>query len=159
MLQKVKDRNKVLILSKEKEIENDIFMVLSSHGYSIDLICNIEEAKEKLIYYKPALFIADIGLLPNYPAKLLAIFTKARKTPTFLIIDDEKSKENLNKYLEYCNDILKFPFNEENLYYKIQKAVNYSKIISDNHYYEGMFLVLKLMAPLLIVLGFLITVV
>jgi len=159
MLQKVKDRNKVLILSREKEIENDIFMVLSSHGYSIDLICDIEEAKEKLVYYKPALFIADINLLPNYPAKLLAIFTKARKTPTFLIIDDEKSKEKLDKYLEYCNDILKIPFNEENLYYKIRKAVNYSKIISDNQYYEGMFLILKLMAPLLVLIVFLITVV
>jgi len=159
MLQKIKDRNKVLILSKEKEIENDIFMVLSSHGYSIDLICDVEEARDKLIYYKPELFIADINLLPDYPAKLLAIFTKARKTPTFLIIDDEKSKEKLSKYLECCNDVLKIPFNEENLYYKIRKAVNYSKIIGDNQYYEGMFLILKLMAPLLVLMVFLITVV
>jgi len=159
MLQKVKDRNKVLILSKKKEIENDIFMVLSSHGYSIDLTSDIEEAKEKLIYYKPALFIADINLLPNYPAKLLAIFTKARKTPTFLVIDDEKSKEKTGKYLEYCNDVLKIPFNDENLYYKIEKAVNYSRIISDNQYYKGMFLMLKLMTPILVLIIFLITVV
>jgi DNA-binding response OmpR family regulator len=159
MLQKVKDRNKVLIFSNRKEIENDIFMVLSSHGYSIDLTSDINEACDTIIYYKPALFVADIDLLPSFPAQLLAVFTKARKTPTFLIIDNEKSKEKLSRYLEYSDDIIRVPFNEENLYYKITKAVNNNKIICDNQYYQGIFLILKLMIPLLILIVFLITVI
>jgi DNA-binding NtrC family response regulator len=157
MLQKVKDRNKVLILSKYKEIENDIFMILSSQGYSVDILKDADEAREKIIYYKPTLYIVDIDFLPNYPEKLLAIFTRAKKIPTFLIIDNEKFKEKLNRYLEYCDDILQLPFSEDNLYYKIKKAANYSKIVSDNQYYQGLFLMFKLMAPFLILIIFLMT--
>jgi DNA-binding NtrC family response regulator len=157
MLQKVKDRQKVLILSLKKEIENDISMILSSHGYAPDITSETEIAKEKMIYYKPSLFIADIELLPEFPVQLLSIFTKARKTPTFLIIDDSKFKEKLNKYAEYSDDILKFPFTDDNIYYKINKAVQHNKLIHDNHYYQGMFLMLKLMSPLLVLLAFIIT--
>lgn len=157
MLQKVKDRQKALILSKEKELENDICMVLSSHGYSIDITENENEAREKVIYYKPSLFVADIALLPEYPAVILSIFNKARKIPTFLIIDNGKSKERLNRYLEHGDEILQIPLSEDNLYHKIKKAVNHNKIIQDNHYYEGIFLILKLMSPLLILLMFIIT--
>ena len=157
MLQKVKDRQKVLILSKEEKIESNICMVLSSHGYSIDVTDDKNEAEERVVYYKPSLFVADVDLLPEYPEKLISIFNKARKIPTFLIIDDGKSKEKLNKYLEYSDEILRVPFNEENLHHKIKKAVNHNKIIHDNQYYEGMFLMFKLVAPLFILLMFIIT--
>jgi len=157
MLQKVKDRQKVLILSEKKEIENDISMILSSHGYLPNITSDLDDAKERMLYYKPSLFIADIELLPNFPAKILSLFTKARKTPTFLIIDDGSSKEKLNKYAEYSDDILRFPFGDDNIYYKIKKAVLHNDLIHDNHYYQGMFLIMKLMAPLLVLLVFIIT--
>lgn len=157
MLLKVKDRQKVLIFSQKKEIENDLSMILSSHGYSPDIVSNFDEAKEKMIYYKPSLFISDIELLPDFPAKILSIFTTMRKTPTFLIIDDGKSKEKLKKYAEYSDDILKIPFSDDNIYYKIKKAISHNELIHDNHYYQGMFLMLKLVSPLLILLVFIIT--
>ena len=157
MLQKVKDRQKVLILSKEKEIENDLHMVLSAHGYSIDITEDENDARERMFYYKPSLFVADITLLPEYPAVILAIFNKARRVPTFLIVDNGKSKEKLNRYLEYSDEILQIPFSEDNLYHKIKKAVNYNKIIHDNNYYEGMFILLGLITPLIILLVFIIT--
>jgi DNA-binding NtrC family response regulator len=158
MLQKVKDRRKVLILSDIKEIENDIYMVLSSHGYSPEVTGNIDDIQEKIIYYKPPLFIAHVALLPDFPVKILKFFTKARKTPTFLIIDDGKSKEKLDRYTEYSDDILRLPFSDDNLYYKIKKAVNHNEILQDNQYYQGIFLILKLMSPILILLVFIITV-
>lgn len=157
MLQKVKDRRKVLILSEKKEVENDICMILSSHGYSPDITADLNKAKDKMVYYKPSLFIADISLLPDFPLEILSVFTKARKTPTFLIIDDGKSKEKLNKYAEYSDDILRIPFGDDNIYYKIKKAVLHNDLIHDNHYYQGMFLILKLVVPLLVVLTFIIT--
>ena len=157
MLQKVKDRQKVLILSEKKEIENDISMILSSHGYSPDITANFEKAKEKMLYYKPSLFIADAALLPDFPAQILSIFIKARKTPTFLIIDDGNNKNKLNKYAEYSDDILRIPFVDDNVNYKIKKAVLHNELVHDNHYYQGMFLMLKLIAPLLILLGFIVT--
>jgi len=157
MLQKVKDRRKVLILSEKKEVENDICMILSSHGYSPDITADLDRAKEKMVYYKPSLFIADVTLLPDFPVEILTTFTIARKTPTFLIIDDGKSKEKLNKYAEYSDDILRIPFGDDNIYYKIKKAVSHNDLIHDNHYYQGMFLLLKLMTPLLILLAFIVT--
>jgi DNA-binding NtrC family response regulator len=157
MLQKVKDRRKVLILSEKKEIENDICMILSSHGYSPDITEDFDEAREKILYYKPSLFLANIKLLPEFPSQLLSIFTKARKNPTFLLIDNGKHKEQLNKYIEYSDDILRIPFSDDNLYYKIKKAVSHNELIHDNQYYQGMFLMLKLMSPLFILLAFIIT--
>ena len=157
MLQKVKDRQKVLILSEKKEVENDISMILSSHGYSPDITADFDKAKEKMLYYKPSLFIADAALLPDFPAKILSIFIKARKTPTFLIIDDGNYKEKLNKYAEYSDDILRTPFGDDNIHYKIKKAVLHNDLIHDNHYYQGMFLMGKLIAPLLVLLVFIIT--
>jgi DNA-binding response OmpR family regulator len=158
MLKKVKDRRKALILSKTKEIENDICMILSSHGYSPDITTEYDTIIEKMIYHQPPLFIADIALLPEFPAQLISIFSKARKTPTFLIIDDLKSKEKLNRYMEYSDDILRIPLGDDNLYYKIKKAVNHNEVIQDNQYYQGIFLMLKLMSPLLLLLVFIITV-
>jgi DNA-binding response OmpR family regulator len=157
MLQKVKDRRKALIFSQTKEIENDICMLLSSHGYSPDLTADYEEIVEKLVYYKPPLIIADISLLPEFPAQLVSVFTKARKTPTFLIIDDSKYKEKLSRYMEYADDILRFPFGGDNLYYKIKKAVNHNEVVQDNQYYKGMFLIMKLMSPLLLLLAMIVT--
>jgi len=157
MLQKIKDRRKAVILSKTKEIENDICMILSSHGYSPDLVDNYDEATEKIIYYKPPLLIADIGLLPDFPIQLINVFQKARKTPAFLIIDNVKSIEKLNRYIEFTDDILRLPFTEDNIYYKIRKAVLHNEIMQDNQYYLGMHLVLKLIFPILLMIVLIIT--
>ncbi|MCL1945974.1 MAG: hypothetical protein FWF51_02320 [Chitinivibrionia bacterium] len=158
MLQKIKDRRKALIFSKMREFEDDICLVLSSHGYSPEIVTNIDDVTEKILDYKPPLFIAEIALLPEFPAQILAIFQKARKTPTFLIIDDSKNKEKLNRYVEYSDDILRVPLIDDNIYYKIRKAVNHNELIQDNQYYQGMFFMLKLISPLLLLLVFILTV-
>ena len=157
MLQKVKDRRKAIILSKTKEIENDICMILSSHGYSPDFVSTYDDAVEKVIYYKPPLFIADIELLPEFPNKIMKLFQKARKTPAFLIIDKQKSVEKLNRYIEFTDDVLRIPFAEDNIYYKIKKAVHNNEIMQDNQYYLGMLLMLKLIAPILLLIILIIT--
>ena len=158
MLQKVKDRHKALIFSQLKEFENDICMVLSSHGYSPDIVADANEMIEKILDYKPPLLIAEIALLPDFPAQILAVFLKARKTPVFLIIDDSKHKEKLNRYVEYSDDILRIPFFKDNIYYDIKKAVNHNQLIQDNQFYKGMFFMLKLIIPLLLLLVFILTV-
>ena len=158
MLQKIKDRQKAMIFSKKKEFENNLCMVLSSHGYSPDIVTEVDELIEKIIDYKPPLLIADIELLPEFPEQILAIFQKARKTPTFLIIDDLKHKEKLYRYVEYSDDILRIPFFNENIYYEIKKAVNHNQLIQDNQFYQGLFFMLKLISPLLLLLVFILTV-
>ncbi|MCL2844144.1 MAG: hypothetical protein FWE23_01640 [Chitinivibrionia bacterium] len=157
MLQKVKDRRKTVILSKTKEIENDLCMILSSHGYAPDLVSTFEDAAEKIIYYKPPLFIADIELLPEFPNQIMKLFQKARKTPAFLIIDNSKHVEKLNRYVEFTDDILRVPFAEDSIYYKIKKAVLHNEIAQDNQYYLGMLLMLKLISPVLLLIVLIIT--
>lgn len=157
MINKIKNRNRVLIFSDSSSDVNNIQMSLSSHGYLVDNVSNFEEATKKMINYKPSIFIADVDLLPVTPYSVTQIFNKAKKHPVFLLINRGENKKNTKVYLDYgVDDLLTIPFSADKLYRKVKRAADYNRMQHLIEYHSGMLFMLKLITPIILLTIYLI---
>ncbi len=158
MVQKVKNRHRVLLLSQDSHNSNDIFMLLSSHGYLVDVVATFEAASLKILNYKPSIFIADIALLPPMPQETIEVFNEARKHPVFLLINDDEKSPIVQSYLESSvDDLLTMPMEADKLYHKVKRAANYNRMQHEIAYHSGIVFMLKLIIPILMVIVFILT--
>lgn len=155
MLGKIKSRQRVLLFSTVPTVNDNIFMLLTSHEYVVDVVFDYAVVCEKLVHYKPAIFIADVDLIPEHPEELMNIFVKAKKRPVFLLINRDETSNKVQIYLNYCtDDVLTIPFHADKLYRKVRRAVIYNRMQNDIQYYSGMVFILKLIIPILLILMF-----
>lgn len=158
MINKVKNRHWVLIFSDRSDMVNNIQMLLSSHGYLVDLAESFDEATEKMINYKPSIFIADVDRLPTIPYSVTDVFNKAKKHPVFLLINNSENSKKTKMYLDYgVDDLLTIPFTADKLYRKVKRAAAYNRMQHEIEYHSGMLFILKLIFPLIIIFMYLLS--
>ena len=155
MINKVKNRYRVLILSNTPKIKRDFSILLSSHGYLVDVVSSFKEAEEKLIQYKPSIFLSEIDLLPYNSKEITVVFKKTKKIPVFLVIDSGKTEKKLTRYIDDIDDILLYPYDADTLYYKIKRAANYNNMQHEIAYHSGMIFILKFMIPIFLLIVYL----
>lgn len=155
MLQKVKNRHRVLLASPDKSITDNVLMLLSSHGYFVDTACDYQQLSEKMVNYKPSILIADVELLPTNPMQLAQLFNLAKKKPVQLLIDRDENAPIVREYLHSgIDDLLTIPFDSNKLYRKVKRAAEYNRMQHDIEYHSGMLFILKMMLPIFIVIIF-----
>lgn len=155
MLQKVKNRHRVLLASPDKHITDNVLMLLSSHGYYVDTASDYSELSEKMVNYKPSILIADVELLPPNPMQLNQLFNLAKKKPVQLLIDRDENAPIVREYLHSgIDDLLTIPFDSSKLYRKVKRAAEYNRMQHDIEYHSGMLFILKMMLPIFIVIIF-----
>ncbi len=131
-------------------------MLLSSHGYFVDSSSTFEETSEKIINYKPSIFIADAELLPQTPYSVTEVFNKAKKHPVFLLINHGEELTSTKRYLDYgIDDLLTIPFSADKLYRKVKRAADYNRMQHLVEYHSGMLFMLKLIIPLILIIIYL----
>ena len=158
MINKVKNRYRVLILTNTTKVKRDFSLLLSSHGYLVDIVTTFSEAEEKLTQYKPSIFLSEITLLPTNPLEVTSVFKRIKKIPVFLVIDFGDAHKKIKRYIEHdIDDILLFPYDANTLYYKIKRAASYNRMQHEIAYHSGMIFILKFMLPIFLLIVYLIT--
>jgi DNA-binding NtrC family response regulator len=155
MLQKVKNRHRVLLASPDKQITDNVLMLLSSHGYFVDTAEDYDTLAEKMVNYKPSILIADVEILPANPLVLSQLYNKAKKRPVQLLIDRDENAPIVQEYLHTgIDDLLTIPFDSNKLYRKVKRAAEYNRMQHDIEYHSGMLFILKMMLPLFLAIVF-----
>ena len=156
IINKVKNRHRVLLISNNEEVKKNFPLLLSSHGYLVDIAEDFPEAQEKMMQYKPSIFIGDITLLPDNPDMVVALFKQAKKFPVFLLIENEKRTQKQKEYIDSgVDDVLAYPYDADKLYYKINRAANYNRMQHEIAYHSGMIFILKFMLPIFLLIMYL----
>lgn len=158
MLNKVKNRHRVLLASADKKIIDNVLMLLSSHGYFVDTATTFDELADKMVNYKPSILITDVELLPSNPMVMNQLFNKAKKRPVQLLIDRDESAQIVREYLfSGVDDLLTIPFDAAKLYRKVKRAAEYNRMQHEIEYHSGMLFILKMMIPIIITIVFILT--
>ncbi|MGM0461654.1 MAG: hypothetical protein ACQEQ4_04460 [Fibrobacterota bacterium] len=158
MLKKVKNRHRVLLLSTDTEVTNDILMLLSAHYYLVDLAKDEARARDLFVNYKHSILIADVDLIPDTPQSFIPLFKAARKKPVFLLINRNERSDKVLSYLQNgVDDLLTMPIYSDKLYRKVKRAAEYNRMQHDIEYHSGMVFLLKMLIPVIIVITFLLS--
>lgn len=157
-MKKVKNRHRVLLFCEDQLVTNDVLMLLSSHGYLVDIASSYDDVSTKLINYKHSIFIADVDQLPDDPNSVINLFRKARKSPVFLLINRLNSVDKIRSYLDSgVDDLLSMPIDADKLYRKVKRAAEYNRMQHEIEYHSGMVFILKMLIPVLMTIVFIIT--
>jgi CheY-like chemotaxis protein len=75
---------RLLIISKDPLVRNDMIMLLSGCGYFVDYVENRSEGIAKFRNFKHAVVILDVHALPRSPQRLLKLLKMYKKNPITL---------------------------------------------------------------------------
>ncbi|MGM0442771.1 MAG: hypothetical protein ACQEQV_01110 [Fibrobacterota bacterium] len=158
MFKRVKNRHRVLLLCRDRDVSNDVLMLLSSHGYLVDLAESEAYALDLFLNYKHSIIIADVDLIPRNTADFSEVFHRARKKPVFLLINRNERSEKVLSYLRAgVDDLLTLPIYPDKLYRKVKRAAEYNKMQHDIEYHSGMVFLLKMLLPVVIAVALIIS--
>jgi len=90
-----RNRSRLLIISRDRTVRNDMIMLLSGCGYFVDYVETRAEGIAKYRNFKHAVVILDVHALPRSPQRLLKLFQMYKKNPIILIVAEKNDEERL----------------------------------------------------------------
>ncbi|MDD5676172.1 MAG: hypothetical protein PHC61_18515 [Chitinivibrionales bacterium] len=138
------NRPRLLIISKEPLLRNDLIILLSGCGYFVDFVETRSEGIVKFRHFKHAVVIMDVHALPKYPQRMLRLFRVYKKNPIILIAAHGDEAERVYPFMRLgIFDVVALPLQVDHLYYVLRRLVDHSRLMAHNEFVR-MYLVLVL---------------
>ena len=133
-----KNRPRLLVISKDLKIRNDLVALLTGYGYFVDYVETRSEGITKFRQNKHAVVIVDVHSLPKFPERMLKLFSYLQRNPIILIAAHKEDQQIVFPYLR-CGvyDILPLPLQVENLDIIFRRMVN-SNILRGHYEFSEM---------------------
>jgi len=130
-----KSRPRLLIISKETGIRDELVTLLTGYGYFVDYVNNREDGLDKFKKHKQAIVIIDVPSLPRYPGRMLRIFQTFKKNPIILIAAKKSEEKKVEPYLRNgVYDILHLPLNLNYVGINLRRLVSTSHLMAQNEF-------------------------
>jgi two-component system response regulator ResD len=124
-----RSRSRLLIISKDPSVRNDMIMLLTGCGYFVDYVENRSEGIAKFRNFKHAVVILDMHALPRSPQRLLRLFRMYKKNPIILIVAEKNDEPRLYPYMQLgIFDIVTLPFHVDYLYFILRRLIDHSRL-------------------------------
>jgi DNA-binding response OmpR family regulator len=124
-----RNRSRLLIISKDPVVRNDMVILLSGCGYFVDYVEDRSEGIAKFRNFKHAVVILDVHALPRSPQRLLGLFKLYKKNPIILIVAEKNDEARLYPYMQLgIFDIVTLPFHVDYLYFVLKRLISYSQL-------------------------------
>jgi DNA-binding NtrC family response regulator len=139
-----RNRPRLLVISKDPMVRNDLVILLSGCGYFVDYVENRLEGIKKFRNFKHAVVIMDVHALPKYPKRMLKLFRVYKKNPIILIVAHYDEAQRIYPYMRLgIFDIVPLPFQVDRLYFVLKRLVEHSRLAAQNEF-SKMFLYMLL---------------
>lgn len=130
-----KNMSRLLIISKDPAVRNDMIILLSGCGYFVDYVETRSEGITKFRNFKHAVVILDVHALPRSPHRMLRLFRMYKKNPIILIVAEKSDETKLFPYMQLgIFDIVTLPFHVDYLYFVLKRLIEHSKLTAQNEF-------------------------
>jgi two-component system, OmpR family, response regulator ResD len=144
-----RNRSRLLIISKDPKVRNDLIVLLSGCGYFVDYVENRSEGIEKFRNFKHAVVIFDLHALPRSPQRTLNLFRLYKKHPILLIVAQKDEESRLYPYMQLgIFDIVTLPFQVDHLYFILQRLIQHSKSTAQKEFVRLFLLTVLMTVPI-----------
>jgi len=141
-------RNRLLIISKDYFVRDNLVTLLTGYGYYVDYVDNRHDGLIKFREHKHDIAIIDVHSLPHVPSHLFKAFKIYQRNPVIVIAAQIDELSQIYPYL-YSDvyDIIRFPLNMDYLDIALKRIVNYNELIRKNGFLKMLITIFLLTAP------------
>jgi DNA-binding response OmpR family regulator len=149
----LKNRPRLLVICKDKEVSHDLVMLLTGFGYYVDYVETRKDGLNKFRHYKHSVVFLDTAALPKYPKRMLSLFKYYKRNPIVLIVANKHEENRVYRFIEYgMYDLVELPLRAEVLAFRLRHLLLYNTLLGRNEYLQTILIMTRLAIPLLILL-------
>jgi DNA-binding NtrC family response regulator len=130
-----KNRTRLLLISKDNSLRNNLITLLTAYGYYVDYADSRAKGLEMFKHNKQAIVILDVHALPENPDEMIQSFQVYRRDPIVLIAAGPDDEETVYPFLKKgVYDILHLPLRVEYLQVIFRRLVEHNSLRSQAEY-------------------------
>jgi DNA-binding response OmpR family regulator len=142
------NRPRLLVISKDSQVRNDLVILLSGCGYFVDYVVNRSEGIAKYRSFKHAVVIMDVHALPRFPKRMLRLFRVYKKNPIILIVARTEDAHQVYPFMRLgVFDVITLPFQADHLYIVLKRLVEHSRLLAQHEFIRRFITVLLITLP------------
>ncbi len=143
-----KNRPRLLVISKNKEVRHNLVTLLTGYGYYVDYVDNRDDGIQNYREHKHHIVIMDVDSLPEDPDSMFTLFKAYSKNPVILAAANKEEEENVYPYMQRgVYDIVQIPLKMNYLHFILRRLVEHSRLESKNEFMQSFLKLLILIAP------------
>ncbi len=153
MAQLNKTLPRLLVISRNPKVRDDLVTLLTGYGYYVDYVQDRSEGISRFRQYKQSIVIVDVPALPRFPQRMFRIFRVYRRNPIVLIAAYQDELERAYSYMQHgVYDVVQLPLNIEYVDIVLSRLVKHNKLVAQNEFMRILILLTVFVIPLWIVL-------
>lgn len=150
------NRQRVLVISGNLEIRNEMVTLLSGYGYFVEYCHSRLEGVRKFRSHKPPILIVDVPTLRTYPRRLFRLIHRVRKNTIILIAAQKREEAEAIERLQLgAYDVLNLPLRTDFLKLTLSRALDHHKLMLENIFVKNVIFFGLLVLPVWIFLSYL----
>ena len=149
------DRQRVLVISRNAEVRNELVTLLSGYGYFVEYCQTRMEGVRKFRAHKQPIVILDMPVVRVFPKRLLRFIQRVRRN-TIILIAAHKMEETeaFERVASGAYDILNLPLKTELLKLTLNRALMHHRLTLENLFIKNAVFFALLILPLWALLAF-----
>lgn len=153
MAQLNKNLPRLLVISRNPKVRDDLVTLLTGYGYYVDYVQDRSEGIARFRQHKQTIVIVDVPALPRFPQRMFRMFRVYRRNPIVLIAAYEDEQERAYSYLKHgVYDVIQLPLNIDYVDIVLSRLVKYNKLTAQNEFMRLLILLTVFVIPLWILL-------
>lgn len=151
------NRQRVLVISKNSDVRNEIVTLLSGYGYFVEFCQSRGEGIRKFRAHKQPILILDVGILRIFPKRFFDFIQRVRKNTIVLIAAHKKDEADaFEKIRMGAYDILNLPLRTDFLKLTLKRALAQHALTLENIFVKNILFFGMIFLPLWLFLAYLI---
>lgn len=152
-----KARTRLLVISNNLKVRDNLVMLLSGYGYFVDYTTSRDEGLESFKKYRQAVVIIDVPSLPRYPERMMRLFMSHKKTPVILVAAEHKDEKLVYLFLKKgVYDVLHLPLEMDYVEVILKRLVTYNDLLARTEFVQTLVVLTLMVIPAWVLCAFLI---
>ena len=133
------NRHRVLVISRDRDISNELVTLLSGYGYFVEYCHSRMEGMRRFRAHKQSILILDMKVLRLFPKRLFRLIQSIRKNTIVLIAASKKEEvEARDRVSMGAYDVLNLPLKTEYLKLTLNRAMAHHRLTLENIFVKNM---------------------
>lgn len=154
---KLKNRPRLLIISKDHKVQNDLVTLLTGYGYYVDYVVSRTQAVSKFKNYKHSVVILDFKSYISNGKRFFDVLQAYKKNPVVCVTADKDEEPLTYKYLQQgLYDIIQLPLKVDYLDFVLRRLIDNSALTVRYEFLKLLIMILFFATPLFIMAALLV---
>jgi DNA-binding NtrC family response regulator len=143
------NRHRVLVVSRDTDISNELVTLLSGYGYFVEFCQNRVEGMRKFRAHKQPIVILDMNVLRMFPKRLFRFIQRIRKNTIVLIAAGKHEEaEAFNRLSMGAYDVINLPLKTDSLKSTLKRALAFHRLSLENLFVKNAVFFALLVLPI-----------